>query len=45
MISYTSWYHQAKDENNLGRFFVRKRDDDAYWLEQLKPVQLSEKFY
>jgi len=38
-------YHQAKDENDLGRFFVRKRDDDAYWLDQLKPVRLSEKFY
>ena len=38
-------YHQAKDEQDLGRFFVRKRDDNAYWLEQLQPVQLSEKFF
>jgi len=32
-------YHQAKDLDDLGRFFVRQRDDEAYWLDQLKPVQ------
>ena len=32
-------YHQAKDLDDLGRFFVRQRDDEAYWLDQLQPVQ------
>ena len=27
-------YHQAKDQANMGRFMVFKRDDDAYWLER-----------
>ena len=31
-------YHQAKDAENLGRFFICHRDDDAYWLDQLEPV-------
>jgi len=31
-------YHQAKNEENLGRFFIRKRNDDAYWLDQLEPA-------
>ncbi|MBP85670.1 MAG: KamA family radical SAM protein [Planctomycetaceae bacterium] len=30
-------YHQANDPANVGRFMVCKRDDDAYWLDQLKP--------
>ncbi|MDP6466372.1 MAG: hypothetical protein QF918_01440 [Pirellulaceae bacterium] len=30
-------YHQAKDPANLGRFMVYRRDDEAYWLDQLKP--------
>ncbi len=30
-------YHQAKDPANLGRFMVYQRDDEAYWLDQLKP--------
>ena len=32
-------YHQAKDPDDLGRFFVRRRDDEAYWLDQLEPVE------
>ena len=32
-------YHQAKDPADLGRFFVRRRNDEAYWLDQLEPVQ------
>ncbi len=31
-------YHQAKDAANLGRFFIRRRNDEAYWLDQLEPV-------
>ena len=31
-------YHQAKDPADLGRFFIRRRNDDAYWLDQLEPV-------
>ncbi len=29
-------YHQAKFPDDLGRFFVRRRNDEAYWLDQLK---------
>jgi KamA family protein len=29
-------YHQAKDPANLGRFMIFKRNDDAYWLDQLE---------
>ena len=32
-------YHQAKDPADLGRFFVRRRNDEAYWLDQLESVQ------
>ena len=32
-------YHQAKDLDDLGRFFVRRRDDQAYWLDQLQPLE------
>ncbi|MCY4026918.1 MAG: 4Fe-4S cluster-binding domain-containing protein [Acidobacteria bacterium] len=32
-------YHQAKDPANLGRFFVRSRDDRASWLDDLIPVE------
>ena len=32
-------YHQAKDLDDLGRFFVRQRDDKAYWLDQLQPLE------
>lgn len=31
-------YHQAKDPMNESRFMVFYRDDDAYWLDHLKPV-------
>ena len=31
-------YHQAKDKTDLGRFFVCRRDDEAYWLDQLEVV-------
>ena len=31
-------YHQAKDVTDLGRFFVCRRDDEAYWLDQLEVV-------
>ena len=31
-------YHQAKYEADLGRFFVCRRDDEAYWLDQLEVV-------
>ena len=34
-------YHQAKNPDDLGRFFVRKRDDQAYWLDQLDPVETA----
>ena len=29
-------YHQAKFPGDLGRFFVRRRNDQAYWLDQLE---------
>ena len=32
-------YHQAKDPADLGRFFVRRRDDKASWLDDLVPVE------
>ncbi|MBM41289.1 MAG: KamA family radical SAM protein [Acidobacteria bacterium] len=28
-------YHQAKFDEDLSRFFVARRDDSAYWLDQL----------
>jgi lysine 2,3-aminomutase len=31
-------YHRAKDEAKRGMFMVYKRDDEAYWLDQLEPV-------
>ena len=31
-------YHQAKHKADLGRFFVCRRDDEAYWLDQLEVV-------
>ena len=38
-------YHQAKDASNLGRFFICKRDDDAYWLDQLEPAEYAAALY
>ena len=32
-------YHQAKDPANESRFLVFHRDDNAYWLDQLRPVE------
>ena len=34
-------YHQAKDPEDLSRFFACKRDDRAYWLDQLEPVETA----
>jgi len=31
-------YHQAKCDNDVGRFFICRRDDNAYWLDQLEVV-------
>ena len=31
-------YHQAKHASDLGRFLICKRDDDAFWLDQLEPA-------
>ena len=32
-------YHQAKHASDVGRFFVCRRDDSAYWLDQLEPAE------
>ena len=32
-------YHQAKDLDDLGRFLIRRRDDEASWLDQLVPAE------
>ena len=32
-------YHQAKDPADLGRFFARRRDDQASWLDDLAAVE------
>ena len=34
-------YHRAKTPANRGRFMVYKRDDEAYWFDQLEPVEGS----
>lgn len=31
-------YHRAKRVEDQGRFMIFKRDDDAFWLDQLEPV-------
>ncbi|MBD93134.1 MAG: KamA family radical SAM protein [Acidobacteria bacterium] len=31
-------YHQAKHDEDLGRFLVCRRDDEAYWFDQLEVV-------
>ena len=31
-------YHQAKFDDDVGRFLICRRDDDAYWLDQLEVV-------
>lgn len=35
-------YHRAKDAALRGRFMVYKRNDDAFWLDQLEPVDVGE---
>jgi KamA family protein len=30
-------YHRAKDPANAGRFLIFRRDDRAFWLDQLRP--------
>ncbi len=32
-------YHRAKDEANRGKFMIYKRNDEAYWLDQLEPAE------
>jgi lysine 2,3-aminomutase len=34
-------YHRAKDPADEGRFMIFERDDDALWLDDLKPVDFS----
>jgi KamA family protein len=31
-------YHRARDPENRGRFMIYKRNDDAYWVDQLEPT-------
>jgi lysine 2,3-aminomutase len=31
-------YHRAKDIAERGRFMIYKRNDEAYWLDQLEPI-------
>lgn len=31
-------YHQSKFPELIGKFFIRKRDDHAYWLDQLEAL-------
>ena len=31
-------YHRAKNPADAGRFMIYRRDDEAYWLDQLEPV-------
>lgn len=35
-------YHRAKDAELRGRFMIYKRNDEAYWLDQLEPVDTTE---
>lgn len=37
-------YHQAKKAEDLGRFIICKRDDEAYWFDQLEIVNESRLF-
>ncbi|MBZ0272233.1 KamA family radical SAM protein [bacterium] len=34
-------YHRAKHKSDRGRFMIFERDDNAYWLDQLKPVTVA----
>ena len=31
-------FHEAKHPENLGQFMIFERDDEAYWLDQLRPA-------
>lgn len=31
-------YHRAKNKENLGKIFVYKRNDDAYWIDDLEKI-------
>ena len=35
-------FHQAKDPSDVGKFFVCHRDDEAMWLDDLKPVATAD---
>lgn len=37
-------YHQAKHPEDLGRFIICKRDDEAYWFDQLEILDESRLF-
>jgi len=37
-------YHRAKDPAMGGRFLTFKRNDEAYWLDQLEPAEGGERF-
>jgi len=32
-------YHRARDEAQRGRYMIFKRNDEAYWLDQLEPAE------
>lgn len=34
-------YHRAKDASLRGKFMIYRRDDDAYWLDQLEPADVE----
>lgn len=34
-------YHRSKYEQNAGKFFICKRNDQAYWLDHLEPIEGS----
>jgi KamA family protein len=38
-------YHQAKDVRNLGRLRIYHRDDNADWLDQLRPLETGSRPY
>lgn len=38
-------YHRAKDEANRGKFMVCKRNDEAYWMDQLEPADPADVDY
>ncbi|HUF46426.1 MAG TPA: radical SAM protein [Vicinamibacterales bacterium] len=34
-------YHRARNPENRGRFMIYKRNDEAYWLDQLEPADVD----